>query len=74
MTTKSKILLCIAGAAVAGVAVGLLIAPDKGTEMRKKIKKTTGDWADSLVHLLSRTKDKINPKENMEAGANVPAY
>ena len=44
MTTKSKVILGLAGAAAAGVLVGLLLAPDKGTEVRKKISQTAGDW------------------------------
>jgi gas vesicle protein len=36
MTTKSKIILGLAGAAAAGVLVGLLLAPEKGMETRKR--------------------------------------
>ena len=57
MTTKSKVLLGILGAAAAGVVIGLLIAPEKGKDMRKKIRKTADDWADNLGHLWSRGKE-----------------
>ena len=40
MTTKSKIVLGIVGAAAAGVVVGLLLAPERGADMRKTIKKS----------------------------------
>ncbi|MBO9659251.1 MAG: YtxH domain-containing protein [Chitinophagaceae bacterium] len=56
MTTKSKVLLGILGAAAAGVVIGLLIAPEKGSDTRKKIKNTAGDWADSLGHLWNKGK------------------
>jgi gas vesicle protein len=56
MTTKSKVLLGILGAAAAGVVIGLLIAPEKGKDMRKKIRKTVGDWSDELGHLWERGK------------------
>lgn len=56
MTSRNKVLLGILGAAAAGVAIGLLIAPDKGSEMRKKIKNTAGDWADNLSHLWNKGK------------------
>ena len=56
MNTKSKVLLGILGAAAAGVVIGLLIAPEKGKDMRKKIRKTAGDWADNLGHLWTRGK------------------
>jgi gas vesicle protein len=57
MTTKSKVLLGILGAAAAGVVIGLLIAPEKGKDMRKKIRKTAGEWADNLGQLWTRGKE-----------------
>jgi gas vesicle protein len=53
MSTKSKVVLGILGAAAAGVIIGLLIAPEKGTEMRSRVKKTAGDWADQLTSLFN---------------------
>ena len=57
MTTQSKVLLGILGAAAAGVVIGLLIAPEKGVEMRKKLRKTAGDWADNLGNLWAQGKE-----------------
>ena len=57
MTTQSKVLLGILGAAAAGVVIGLLIAPEKGVDMRKKIRKTAGDWADNLGQLWASGKE-----------------
>jgi gas vesicle protein len=54
MSTKSKVLLGILGAAAAGVVIGLLIAPEKGSDTRKKIKQTAGDWADNLSGLWQK--------------------
>jgi gas vesicle protein len=56
MTTRSKVLLGILGAAAAGVVIGLLVAPEKGADMRKRISRTAGDWADSMSHLWSNGK------------------
>ncbi|MEI9942701.1 MAG: YtxH domain-containing protein [Chitinophagaceae bacterium] len=56
MSTRNKVLLGILGAAAAGVVIGLLIAPEKGKDMRKKIKNTAGDWADNLSHLWTSGK------------------
>jgi len=58
MTSKSKILLGVLGAAAAGVVIGLLVAPEKGSNIRKKIKKTAGEWADNLTHLFVQGKDE----------------
>lgn len=64
MTTKSKVILGLAGAAAAGVLVGLLLAPDKGTEVRKKISQTAGDWASHLADLFTNAKDEIANLKN----------
>jgi gas vesicle protein len=56
MTTRNKILLGIVGAAAVGVLAGMLLAPEKGKDFRKKIKRTAGDWADNLSHLWSNGK------------------
>ena len=50
MKNTSKILTAIAAGAAAGAILGVLFAPDKGTETRKKISKKSGDVADSLKH------------------------
>jgi len=60
MTTGTKVLLGILGAAAAGVVIGLLIAPDKGSETRKRIAKTTGDWADQVGNVFKKTRDQYN--------------
>ena len=48
MTTTTKVILGLIGAAAVGAAVGLLLAPDKGSEIRKNIKDTAGKWTDRL--------------------------
>lgn len=59
MTTQSKVVLGILSAAAAGVVIGLLIAPEKGSEMRKRIKKTAGEWADNLSNLFVKTQEEL---------------
>jgi gas vesicle protein len=59
MSTKSKIILGLVGAAAAGVVVGLLLAPDKGSEIRRNIGRTAGDWADHLTDLFANAKGEI---------------
>ena len=59
MTSTSKFVLGILGAAAVGAVIGLLIAPEKGSETLKKIGDTTGKWVDSMDNLLVRSKDGL---------------
>ena len=59
MTTGTKVVLGILGAAAAGIAIGMLIAPEKGSEMRKRISKTAGDWVDNLSNLFVKGKEEL---------------
>ena len=56
MTTSAKIAIGIVGAAAAGVLIGLLIAPDKGSETRKKIGNSTASWVDTVGKLFTKAK------------------
>ena len=47
MSNSKTLLGFLAGAAV-GSILGILFAPDKGTETRRKIGETSGDLTDSL--------------------------
>jgi gas vesicle protein len=73
MTTGTKVILGLIGAAAAGVAIGLLIAPEKGSETRKRIAKTTGDWADQVSGLFRNGRDEYenlkNKARNMKSSA-----
>ncbi len=60
MSNRSKIVLGLLGAAAAGVVVGLLLAPEKGTETRKLVKDTATDWADHLTDLFANAKGEIS--------------
>ena len=57
MTTTSKVILGILGAAAAGVVIGMLVSPEKGEETRKRLRKTAEDWADSMSNLWARGKE-----------------
>jgi gas vesicle protein len=60
MSNSSKILIgFIAGAAIGG-ALGILLAPDKGSETRKRIVEKGNDLGDSLVDFGETVKDRFN--------------
>ncbi len=59
MTTGTKVVLGILGAAAAGVAIGMLIAPEKGSELRKRVAKSAGDWVDTMSNLFVKGKEEL---------------
>jgi gas vesicle protein len=60
MSNNSKVLIgFLVGAAVGG-ALGLLLAPDKGSETRRKIVETGSDIGDSIAEFGDSVKDKFN--------------
>ncbi len=77
MTTGTKVFLGILGAAAAGVAIGLIIAPEKGSETRKRIAKTTSDWADQVSNLFKNGREEFenlkNKARNMRSAAEQKA-
>jgi gas vesicle protein len=73
MTTGTKVALGILGAVAAGVAIGLLIAPEKGSEMRTRIKKTAGGWVDNLSHLFQQGKEEVEEVKDKARSAKSAA-
>ena len=67
MNRSSKIIAAfIAGAAV-GAVLGILFAPDKGAETRKKINEEGKKMSDALKGKLDEMKEKMNAvKDDME--------
>ena len=70
MTTKTKIILGIIGAAAAGAAIGMLLAPEKGSDLRKKIKKSAKDWASHISDLVASGTEEL---KNMAAKGSETA-
>jgi gas vesicle protein len=56
MTTTTKVILGLIGAAAVGAAVGLLMAPEKGTDLRKNLKDSAGKLTDRLSDMWQNGK------------------
>jgi gas vesicle protein len=61
MSTSKTLFGFIAGAAV-GAAIGILFAPDKGTETRRKISEQTNDLADNIKGKFTDLVDGVKEK------------
>ena len=59
MNSTGKVVLAIIGAAAAGAIIGMLVAPEKGSDLRKKITDATGDWSSQLSDLLEKGKAQL---------------
>ncbi|MES2328884.1 MAG: YtxH domain-containing protein [Bacteroidota bacterium] len=64
MTSTSKIILGVVGAAAVGIAIGMLLAPEKGADIRKKISDTANDLAGKVGDMITTGKDKISEVAN----------
>lgn len=64
MTTSTKVMLGLIGAAAAGAIIGMLVAPEKGSEMRQKVKDTASDWANQLTDLFEEGKNELGNLKN----------
>jgi len=77
MKSSSKIILGILGAAAVGVAVGMLLAPEKGSELRNKVKNTANDFAGTISDLFAETKNELSgltKKAKAKAGEMASGY
>lgn len=60
MNSTTKVILGIVGAAAAGAVIGMLLAPEKGSDIRQKVKDAANDWACQLADLFAEGKSEFN--------------
>jgi len=66
MSNPNKIILGLIGAAAVGVVVGMLLAPEKGGDIRQNIADKASDIASRIGEFITTGKDKLG-----EAGENI---
>jgi gas vesicle protein len=59
MNTTTKVILGITAAAVAGAAIGMLLAPEKGTDLQKRIKDGATSWLHEFSSMLNMGKEVV---------------
>ena len=68
---SKKLLSAVLLGAAAGAVLGILLAPDKGSETRKKIAKKTGDIGDTVRNKFTEFGESIAEKcDNIRSEAN----
>ena len=58
MSKNSNVVLGIITAAAAGAVIGMLFAPERGTELRDKVRGTVNDFASDLLDALKQKRDQ----------------
>jgi gas vesicle protein len=65
---NSKVIIGFLVGAIGGGALGVLLAPDKGSETRRKIVEKGNDIGDSISEFGGTVKDKFNQMLNGARG------
>jgi gas vesicle protein len=67
MKNSSKIFAALVVGAAVGAVLGIMFAPDKGSETRKKINEEGKKMSDALKNKYNEMKEKMNAvKDDME--------
>lgn len=70
MNNSSKLLLAFAAGAVAGAVAGILLAPDKGSETRRKMREGGEKLADDLRQRFEEAKARFESLQKEMDTAN----
>lgn len=75
MSKNSNVVLGIITAAAAGAVIGMLFAPDKGTDLREKVRGTVNDLASDLLDAIKNKREQYAGmgEEIKDAAQNLKA-
>lgn len=65
MKNSGKFFIGIFAAATAGVVIGMLIAPEKGEDLRKNISNSLGNWSKKVDDLMAEGKVQLEGIKSM---------
>jgi gas vesicle protein len=60
MNNNGKILAALAAGVAAGAVLGILLAPDKGSETRRKLNDQGKRFAEGVKNKIQQNKEKLN--------------
>ena len=60
MNNTTKVVVGLALAAATGAAIGMLLAPEKGTDLQKRIKEGASDFLKEFNGFLTMGKEMLN--------------
>ena len=60
--SSGKVILGVLAGMAAGAVLGILFAPDKGSETRRKIVEAGEDYADAVKEKFNQMVDNVNEK------------
>jgi gas vesicle protein len=60
MKTSTKFIIGLTIAAAAGAAIGMLLAPEKGTDLQKKLKEEAEDLLSQFGSILNTGKNALS--------------
>jgi len=67
MNSTGRIIAGVAAGVFAGLVIGVLFAPDKGSETREKLRKKGEEMAGDLKDAFEKAKEKFNDlKDDLE--------
>jgi len=68
MNMTTKVILGLTAAAAAGAAIGMLLAPEKGSDLQKRIKEGASDWLSNFMTLLIAGKEIVTDLKSIAEG------